>query len=170
LPSLPPLRNPPGFAGNWIQKKNADGSPAAVIIITIGSTYDNRRNLSPVFFDVIITKYEGSRLGLQELDTQILDDNPNALFKREHLERDSVDGIPPPERIRRVIVTVDPTASSNETSNHTGIVVVARGEAPESIRGGAVQNEGMKHYYVYEDASLIARRMGSDGPAHGRKV
>jgi phage terminase large subunit-like protein len=137
------------------QKQNADGSPAAVV--TIGTTYDNRRNLSPVFFDAIITKYQGSRLGLQELEAQILDDNPNALFRREHLERDSVDGIPPPQNICRVIVAVDPAVSSNETSNHTGVVVVAQGKAPESIRGGAVQNEGMKHYYVYEDASLIGK-------------
>jgi phage terminase large subunit-like protein len=137
------------------QKQNADGSLAAVV--TIGSTYDNMRNLSPVFFDAIITKYQGSRLGLQELEAQILDDNPNALFRREHLERDSVDGIPLPQNIRRVIVAVDPAASSNETSDHTGIVVVAQGQAPKSIRGGAVQNEDMKHYYVYEDASLIGK-------------
>jgi phage terminase large subunit-like protein len=137
------------------QKKNANGTPAAVI--TVGSTYENQRNLSPVFFDAIITNYEGSRLGLQELEAQILDDNPNALFKREILERDSVDRMPPPQKIRRVIVAVDPAASSNETSNHTGIVVVAQGQAPEVIQGGTVQNETMKHYYVYEDASLIGK-------------
>jgi phage terminase large subunit-like protein len=144
---------PTKFCRELEQRKNSDGSPAAVV--TVGSTIENRANLSPVFLDAVVTRYEGSRLGLQELEAQILDDNPYALFKREYLERDSVSAMPPPWKIHRVIVSVDPAASSNENSNHTGIIVAAEGKAPETVKGGAVQNTGMNHYYVYEDASLI---------------
>jgi phage terminase large subunit-like protein len=148
---------PTKFTRELEQKKTAAGKPA--VITTIGTTYENKANLSPVFFDAIISKYEGSRLGLQELHAQILDDSPNALFKREILERDSVDSLPPPERVRRIVVAVDPAASSNENSNHTGVVVVAEGRAPEKVLHGDVQHKNDKHYYVYEDASLI-------GPPH----
>jgi hypothetical protein len=41
--------------------------------LTKGSTYDNRANLAPGFFADIITKYEGTRLGRQELLAEMLD-------------------------------------------------------------------------------------------------
>ena len=37
-------------------------------VVTRGSTYDNRKNLPPSFFSQVITKYEGTRLGRQELE------------------------------------------------------------------------------------------------------
>jgi phage terminase large subunit-like protein len=136
------------------QKKNTDGSPAAVV--TIGTTLENKRNLSPVFIDNIISKYQGSRLGLQELQAMILDDNPGALFKREILERDTVSAPPPPGKIRRVIIAVDPAASNNEMSNHTGIIAVFEGGAPDTlISGQTVQYQNKKHFYIVEDASII---------------
>jgi phage terminase large subunit-like protein len=136
-------------------KKNLDGTPAAVV--TIGQTLENKKNLSPVFLDAIITQYQGSRLGLQELEAQILDDNPNALFKREVLERDTVDAMPQAWKIHRVIVAVDPAASANVNSNHTGVIVLAEGQAPDQVNAGEVQNPDMSHFYIYEDLSMIAQ-------------
>jgi phage terminase large subunit-like protein len=53
-------------------------------------------------------------------------------------------------------VAVDPAASSNsETSNHTGIIVLAEGAAPEKVKAGTVQHTDKKHFYILEDASLI---------------
>lgn len=49
---------------------------------TRGSTYDNRANLAPEFFDAIIRKYEGTRFGRQELHAEMLDDNPDGVFRR----------------------------------------------------------------------------------------
>jgi phage terminase large subunit-like protein len=136
------------------QKKNSDGTPAAVV--TIGKTADNRRNLSPVFFEQIITRYQGSRLGLQELEAEILDDNPYALFKRENIERDITETAPPSESVYRIIVAVDPAITANaEGSTHNGIIVLAEGKAPDKVRAGEVQHADKKHYYVLEDAWLI---------------
>jgi len=39
-----------------------------ICVVTRGSSYENRTNLAPAFFDQIIRKYEGTRLGRQELD------------------------------------------------------------------------------------------------------
>ena len=41
--------------------------------VTRGTTYDNRANLAPSFFDRIVTKYEGTRLGRQELMAEVLE-------------------------------------------------------------------------------------------------
>ncbi|GHT70198.1 large terminase [Spirochaetia bacterium] len=136
-------------------KKNRDGTAAAVV--TVGATIENVGNLSPVFMDAIITQYQGTRLGLQELNGDILDDNPNALFRREVLLRDTVDALPPPENIYRIIVAVDPAASANKNSNHTGIIVLAEGKAPDHVAAGQVQSLDKNHYYIIEDLSRIAQ-------------
>src|SRR5690349_24703216 len=51
-------------------------------VITRGSTYDNRANLAPAFLQQIVRKYEGTRLGRQELNAESLDDVPDALWCR----------------------------------------------------------------------------------------
>jgi phage terminase large subunit-like protein len=139
---------PTSFCRELEALKTRDGRPA--VVVTVGSTYENKSNLAPSFFDTIIAQYEGTRLGAQELYAQILDDNPNALFKREILMRDMVDAAPDPANIHRVIVAVDPAASANEKSNHTGIIVLAEGKAPEAVAAGQVQ------IYIYADLSRIA--------------
>src|SRR6266404_5887593 len=48
--------------------------------MTRGSTYDNRTNLAKNFFEKVIGKYEGTRLGRQELMAELLDDRPGALW------------------------------------------------------------------------------------------
>jgi hypothetical protein len=42
----------------------------ATTVITRGSTYDNRANLAPAFLQQIVRKYEGTRLGRQELKAE----------------------------------------------------------------------------------------------------
>jgi phage terminase large subunit-like protein len=49
--------------------------------VTRGSTYDNQANLAPTFLSKIVTKYEGTRLGRQELNAELLEDNPGALWE-----------------------------------------------------------------------------------------
>jgi phage terminase large subunit-like protein len=44
------------------------------VTVTRGSTCENRANLAPGFFDQIIRKYEGTRLGRQELNAELLED------------------------------------------------------------------------------------------------
>ena len=106
--------------------------------VTRGRTFDNLMNLAPQFRETIISRYEGTRLGRQELDAELLDDNPDALWS--HAGIDSA-RLPTADNIdlERVVVAVDPPAS---TSGRAGIV--AAGSAG-------------KHAYVLEDGSVEGR-------------
>lgn len=114
------------------------GKPGGTAI-TKGSTFDNQANLAKSFIRKIRKKYEGTRLGRQELFAEILDDNPGALWKRKPmLDELRVNRHPP---LIRIVVGVDPAVSSNENSAETGIVAAGLGE------------DG--HAYVLDDASLV---------------
>lgn len=98
----------------------------ATTVITKGSTFDNAQNLAPAFLERILQRYEGTRLGRQELYAEILDDVPGALWTRQMLE-EAVNLWPsddPP--MDRVVVAVDPAVTSGENSDETGIVVAGR--------------------------------------------
>jgi phage terminase large subunit-like protein len=87
--------------------------------ITTGTTYENEENLAAPFIKAVRKKYEGTRLGRQELHAEILDDNPGALWKRAQIEALMVKVLPP---LIRKAVAVDPAVSSKATSDETGIV------------------------------------------------
>ena len=59
-----------------------------------GITYDNLDNLAPTFRRAVVAKYEGTTLGRQELDAEILDDMPGALLSRVPLDDNRVDAAP----------------------------------------------------------------------------
>lgn len=94
------------------------------VAVTRGSTYENRANLAPAFFEQIVSKYEGTSLGQQELYAQILDESPGALWNRSILARDRVQG---PVQMNRIVVAIDPPAESKEESAEAGIVVAGLG-------------------------------------------
>lgn len=94
--------------------------------VTRGSTYDNKANLAPSFLRKMLRKYEGTRLGRQELLAEVLDDNPGALWKRRAMiEAHRVAKHPP---LVRIVVAVDPATSANANSAETGIIVAGIGE------------------------------------------
>jgi phage terminase large subunit-like protein len=93
-------------------------------VATGGSTYDNRANLAPKFFETIIRKYEGTRLGRQELNAEILDDIEGALWTRATIDNARVSTAPD---LVRIVVGVDPAVTAGEDSDETGIVVVGQG-------------------------------------------
>jgi predicted phage terminase large subunit-like protein len=96
------------------------------VVVTCGSTYENRANLAPGFFDQIIRKYEGTRLGRQELDAQLLEDVPGALWTRALLEAARPPmGFQLPQLIR-IVVAIDPAATSGEDADETGIIVAGK--------------------------------------------
>jgi phage terminase large subunit-like protein len=66
--------------------------------------------------------YGGTRLGRQELDAELLEDVPGALWTLAMLE----DRRPAPD-LTRVVVAVDPAATSSEDADETGIVVAGLG-------------------------------------------
>lgn len=95
-------------------------------VVTRGSTFDNADNLAPAFLERILSKYEGTRLGRQELYAEILDDVPGALWTRQMLEA-AVVGCPSPiPDTERMVVAIDPAVTSGEDSDSTGIVVAGR--------------------------------------------
>ena len=55
-------------------------------VITTGSTYANRKNLAPSFFKDVIRRYEGTRLGRQEIEGQLLEDVEGALWQHEWID------------------------------------------------------------------------------------
>lgn len=117
--------------------------------VTHGSTRENFENLASTFISIITKKYEGTRLGRQELEGEVLDDNPNALFKREDIEKARI----PPQALpslKRVVVGVDPSVTSKEDSDLAGIVCM----------GMTVHADGREHGYVLDDESLIATPRG----------
>ena len=95
-------------------------------VVTSGSTYENRSNLAPGWFQDIIKKYEGTRTGRQELEGELLEDFPGALWTRSMIESAR---IRPDEvhwdMIVRVVVAIDPAVSANEDSDETGIITAA---------------------------------------------
>jgi phage terminase large subunit-like protein len=93
--------------------------------ISTGTTYDNRSNLSPIYFSEVIKKYEGTSLGRQELLGQILDTVDGALWQREWFDKFRVSKSPP---LARCIVAVDPSASDKEGANETGIIGCGLGD------------------------------------------
>lgn len=105
--------------------------------VTGGSTYENIPNLAPAFIEQIITRYEGTRLGRQELHAELLEDREGALWTRAML--DSLRVIEHPDLIR-VVVGVDPEATAAEGSAETGIIVAGLG-----VDG---------HGYLLEDVSV----------------
>ena len=110
--------------------------------VTRGSTYDNRGNLADAFFSAVIKKYEGTRLGRQELLAQVLDDNPDALWHRSILDDLRVRSLAEVRKeFKRIVVAVDPRiAEADDDGAETGIVVAALG------KNG--------HGYILDDCSL----------------
>jgi phage terminase large subunit-like protein len=94
-------------------------------VTTRGRTMDNRANLAASFIEAIHERYAGTRLGRQELEAEILDDVPGALWTREMIERTRIDEAP---QLSRVVVAIDPSGTSgSDEGDDIGIVVVGRG-------------------------------------------
>ena len=92
--------------------------------VTRGATDENAGNLAPQFLSAILKKYRGTRLGRQELDAEILDDAPGALWKRTPIELQRVSSHP---ELVRIVVAIDPSVSADSDEAETGIVAAGRG-------------------------------------------
>jgi phage terminase large subunit-like protein len=94
--------------------------------VTRGSSYENRENLAAAFFEQIVRKYEGTRLGRQELLAEILDDMPGALWSRALLDELRWPAGRAAPEMSRIVVAIDPAVSHGEESDETGIIVAGR--------------------------------------------
>jgi phage terminase large subunit-like protein len=85
-------------------------------VVTRATTFENLKNLAPTFFSHIVKKYEGTRLGRQELMGLLLEEAEGALWTREMVES-ARDGRTSP--FARIVVAVDPAVSANPSSSLT---------------------------------------------------
>jgi phage terminase large subunit-like protein len=94
-------------------------------VVTRGSTYENLENLAKSY-SAIVARYEGTRLGRQELNAEILDDLPGALWTREMLDKARTRGVVPD--LQRIVVSIDPsgTAGTEDDGDSIGIIVAGR--------------------------------------------
>lgn len=89
-----------------------------------GSSYENLANLAPIFLKRVLQQYEGTHLGFQELHGEVMDDQPGALWNRQLLEDTRVMDVP---NMTRIVIGVDPQASSVAEGAGTGIVAAGVG-------------------------------------------
>ena len=93
-------------------------------VVSRSTTFDNRKNLAKPFLDEVLKRYGGTRLGRQELNGELIEDDPDALFDRDIIENLRVASAP---QLRRVVVAVDPPAGFGARSNACGIVCAGLG-------------------------------------------
>lgn len=123
---------------------------AASTVITRGTTWENLRNLASTYRETVVARYEGTRLGAQELEGLLLEAVEGALWTPEALERHRVNlgyrhvmnvaGGP-----RRTVVAVDPSIGDG-SGDACGIIVACLA--------------GDGNVYVLEDATLNAPPSG----------
>lgn len=112
------------------------------VVVTRGATLDNSANLAESTIKYLYERYSGTRLGRQELEGEVLDDIPGALWSRSTIDEHRVRRAP--EDLQRIIVAIDPSTSSEEHSDETGIVCV----------GLAKDADGYNRGYVLADRSI----------------
>jgi predicted phage terminase large subunit-like protein len=137
--------------------------------VTRGKTTDNRANLAEAFFREIVKKYEGTRLGRQELDGEVLDDAPGALWSFSQMETIRTREVPP---LVRIVIAVDPAVSVSEDADETGIIAAGvdeqgYGHVLEDVSGKYSPNEwALRAIRLAEhheaDAIVIETNQGGD--------
>jgi phage terminase large subunit-like protein len=95
------------------------------VAISRARTEANATNLAPSFLSAIVGSYQGTRLGRQELDGELIEDRPDALWQRDLIEQIRVREAPPLETI---VVAVDPPVTSGPRADACGIVAAGRSE------------------------------------------
>lgn len=88
-------------------------------VVTRAATEANAYHLAPTFLKGVLGRYAGTRLGRQELDGEIIEDRPDALWSRALIESCRVSEAP---SLARIVVAVDPPASSGKRADACGIV------------------------------------------------
>jgi predicted phage terminase large subunit-like protein len=106
--------------------------------VVTGSSFENRDNLSERYYEQVIEPLESTEKGRQEIYAEYIDATGD-LWDWDMIEH-AKEGVEPVGDMTRIVVAVDPAATSNEDSDETGIIVVAEGTDDR--------------FYVLEDCSL----------------
>ena len=135
-----------------------------------GSSYENRENLTEVWWRTIIEPLVGTRTGRQEIEAELLEDVEGALWTRSMIDASRVTILPgtnvqaypgwqkDPElraavaaTMRRIYVGVDPNTTSGESADAAGVIVAGQGEG--------------NHGFVLDDRTVV-----KGGPSVWRAV
>ena len=133
-PSLVSVLN--GGLKKWKQEEKPTVNSLTEINRSIYKARENKENLAQSALKQFVDRYEGTRLGRQELYAEILDDFEGALWNYTMLEDCRVTKEHLPE-MTKIIVSIDPAVTANANSDETGIIVSALGED--------------ERYYILED-------------------
>lgn len=120
--------------------KDLMGREDGSVTVTRGRTMDNAANLSKAALDELVARYQGTRLGRQELDGELLEDVEGALWTLASIELARV--VERPEHLTHVCVSVDPAGDGGEGHDEHGITV-------SGVTGRAAAAE----FYVLADLS-----------------
>ena len=90
-------------------------------VVTRMTTAENRKHLAQSFLTAVVARYQNSVLGRQELDGELIEDLPGALWTRDMFRPAGT------EEIWRKVVAVDPPTTSNAQSDGCGIVLAGKG-------------------------------------------
>ncbi len=107
-----------------VRRLMAQVGEADDVVLTRGSTLENAANLPGRFIADVTREFDGTLLGRQELDGELVDDLPGALWTRALIERCRDPSAGP--AMKRIIVGVDPPASAE--GDACGIVVCGLGD------------------------------------------
>jgi phage terminase large subunit-like protein len=151
--------------------KQLVSSPASRV--TRGSTFDNAANLAPSALAMLKAKYEGTRLGRQELEAEILGDMPGALWSMASLDAYRLREAPP---MGRIVVSIDPAVTATESSDEHGIIVAGLADDKRGIVLEDASMSGSPHEWARRavslyrswnaDAIVIEVNQGGDMVAH----
>jgi phage terminase large subunit-like protein len=153
-------------------------SRAATTVVTRGSTFDNAANLAPSALAQLRAKYEGTRLGRQELNAEILEEAEGALWNRDMIERArrGPDGqfLTKAPKMKRVVIAIDPAITAKAESNLTGIVAAGLGEDGRGYvladSSGKLSPDAWARKAIQQFDSLNADRIIAEGNQGGEIV
>ena len=127
--------------------------------MTKARTADNAGNLAPGFLAQVTAAYGGTRLGRQELEGELIEDRPDALWRREAIEAARVATAP---ALARIAVAVDPPATSGRDAGACGIIAAGVDEAGQGyvIADATVAGVGPEAWAA--QAVALYRRLQAD--------
>jgi phage terminase large subunit-like protein len=99
-------------------------------VVSRGSTFDNAANLPAQFLSKLKDRYAGTRLGRQELNAEVLDDVPGALWTRAMIDVAQAKDCPD---LARVVIAVDPSGTKGSDDNGDSIGIVAAGKGVDGL-------------------------------------
>ena len=143
------------------------------VVVTRGSTFDNVSNLSGRFLERVKARYEGTRLGRQELNAEILGDLPGAIWSQATIDTYR---LPEAPELNRTVVALDPAVTNTDESDEHGLIVAATGPDQQGFVLEDASQQGtpmewakaaIRLYHKYSADAIVAEvNQGGDMVKH----